>query len=135
MKSSEELKDLHGKEYAENFAKTQSPRRLERLIKFIHVNNNHNVADFACGNGIPMKHFAPKVKTYLGVDFSQPFIDAANDKKRQLGIENARFFCSTIEEFCEENVAQFDVGFAMDANTKLLQKITSMTKEEPVLPL
>ena len=50
----------------------------------------------------------------MGVDFSQPFIDAANDKKRQLGIENARFFCSTIKEFCEENKAQFDGGFAMD---------------------
>ena len=45
MKSAEELKVLHGKEYAKIFAETQSPRRLERLIKFIHVNNNHNVAD------------------------------------------------------------------------------------------
>lgn len=63
MKSSEELKDLYGEEYAESFAKTQSPRRLERLIKYIDVNKAQTVADFACGNGILMEHVAPKVKT------------------------------------------------------------------------
>lgn len=114
MKSLEELKDLHGKQYAENFAKTQSPRRLERLIKYMPVNNADTVADFACGNGNLMKHVAPKVKSYMGVDFSRPFIDAANDRKRQLRIENAKFFCSSIKEFCKENTDQFDVGFAMD---------------------
>ena len=57
MKSAEELKALHGKEYAKSFAKTQSPKRLERLIKFIHVNEPGQKlipggADFRWGIGV-----------------------------------------------------------------------------------
>jgi len=114
MKSPQELKELHGVSYVENFEKKQSQMRLDRLVKYIDLTREHTVADFACGNGMLMEYVAPKVKTYVGVDFSEPFIDAANNKKKKLGIENAEFFCSTIQKFCRERKDVFDVGFSMD---------------------
>lgn len=114
MKSPQELKELHGVNYVEKFEKEQSQMRLDRLIKYIDLSRAHTVADFACGNGMLMESVAPKVKTYVGVDFSEPFVDAANNKKNKLGIENAEFFCSTIQKFCLEHKDVFDVGFSMD---------------------
>ena len=113
MKSEEQLKQLHGDEYVESFNK-QSPLRLIRLIDYIKVNSTYSVADYACGNGMLMEFIAPKVKSYTGIDFSEPFIRAANEKKEKLSIKNAEFVCSDIKEFCQLRENIFDVGFAMD---------------------
>jgi 2-polyprenyl-3-methyl-5-hydroxy-6-metoxy-1,4-benzoquinol methylase len=61
-----------------------------------------------------MELIAPKVKSYIGVDFSEPFIDAANTKKEELSIENAEFVCSDINVFCNDHHNTFDIAFAMD---------------------
>ena len=113
MKSEKQLKQLHGEEYVESFNK-QSPLRLIRLIDYIKVNSTYSVADYACGNGMLMEFIAPKVKSYTGIDFSEPFIRAANEKKEKLSIKNAEFVCSDIKEFCQLRENIFDVGFAMD---------------------
>ena len=113
MKSEKQLKQLHGDEYVESFNK-QSPLRLIRLIDYIKVNSTYSVADYACGNGMLMEFIAPKVKSYTGIDFSEPFIRAANEKKEKLSIKNAEFVCSDIKEFCQLRENIFDVGFAMD---------------------
>jgi len=78
------------------------------------INEAYSVIDFACGNGMLMPFIAPKVKSYTGVDFSDAFIKAANEKKKQSSIHNAKFVCSDITEFCLRNPKSFDVGFAMD---------------------
>lgn len=114
MKTMHEIKNLYGKEYVEHFEKSQSPSRLERLIPYIDIKPHHNVADFACGSGMLMAHIAPLVSSYIGVDFSEPFIIAANSKKEALGLNNVRFECSSIQEFCAGHLGEFDVGFAMD---------------------
>jgi len=98
----------------EAFEKHQSPVRLRRLINYLDLRDTYTVADFGCGNGMLMEHVAPRVNTYVGVDFSEPFIEAARSRKRQLGIKNARFVHCTIEEFCQAHKEEFDVGFAMD---------------------
>ena len=114
MKSRKELKDLYGGKYVESFKLKQSPFRLDRLVKLMAINETYNVVDFACGNGMLMPFIASKVKSYTGVDFSDAFIKAANEKKKQLSIHNAEFVCSDITEFCLRNPKSFDVGFAMD---------------------
>ena len=113
MKSEDLLKQLHGEKYIESFKKI-SPIRLLRLIDYIKVESTFSVADYACGNGMLMEYIAPKVKSYTGIDFSDPFIRAANEKKEKLSIKNAEFVCSDINEFCQHNEKIFDVGFAMD---------------------
>lgn len=114
MKSAEELRQLYGQSYVEEFEKKQSANRLRRLISHFELNPHQRAADFACGNGMIMEYVAPRVKEYVGVDFSQEFIDAANQRKERLGIKNAKFACASIEDFCREQEGTFDVGFAMD---------------------
>ena len=113
MKSSEELKEIYDEDYVK-FYKRKSPVRLERLIKYMKVDSTSNVADFACGNSMLMGLIAPKVDSYVGIDFSEPFIRAANEKKERLSIMNAEFTCSDINDFCMRHQNTFDVGFAMD---------------------
>lgn len=109
-----DLKDLYGKDYVERFSAQQSPNRLKRLLRYIHLEPHYKVVDFACGNGMLLPYIAPSVAAYSGVDFSDEFIREANRRKEQLGIDNAEFYCNTIQNFCEEHINFFDCGFAMD---------------------
>jgi cyclopropane fatty-acyl-phospholipid synthase-like methyltransferase len=114
MKSSEGLRNLYGKEYVEKFAKTQSPKRLKRLIKYFQVKPHFDVIDFACGNGLLLSHVAPQVNKYVGIDFSEVFIRDAIKRKEHMGISNAEFYCEDILIFCKKHPRAFDCGFAMD---------------------
>lgn len=105
---------LHGARYVEKFEKNQSTARLERLLEYMVLNQDDLVVDFACGNGLLMQLVANKVKQYVGVDFSESFIRAAEIRKEQLNIFNAKFVCDSIEHFCKINKNCFDAGFAMD---------------------
>jgi 2-polyprenyl-6-hydroxyphenyl methylase/3-demethylubiquinone-9 3-methyltransferase len=121
MKSIEELKELHGDEYAKNFDQSDS-YRLERLIARMNISSHAKVVDFACGSGMLLEYIAPRVQSYVGVDFSEPFIKIANAKKNKfasqskdnLWAKKARFECTSIQDFCRKNPGAFDVGFAMD---------------------
>lgn len=107
-------KEISGKDYVDHFEETQSPERLKRLLKFIELKEDFRIADFGCGSGMLMEYVAPKVKSYIGVDFSEPFIEAAVRRRNNLNISNAQFVCDDINEFCEQNLNLFDVAFAMD---------------------
>ncbi|MCK4662593.1 MAG: class I SAM-dependent methyltransferase [Bacteroidales bacterium] len=113
MKNKKKFRELHGKEYVELY-KNKTPLRLERLVKYMMLDSIFSVADFACGNGILMEVISPKVKSYIGIDNSELFIKAANEKKEELFVKNADFVCSDINEFCMRHKKTFDVGFAMD---------------------
>jgi len=121
MKTYEELREMHGDEYVMSL-KHLSPMRLERLMKYMTLDSTFSVADFACGNGMLMEFIAPKVKSYIGIDFSEPFIKAANEKKELLSIKNAEFVCSDINEFCRYHQNTFDVGFALDFSEHVYDK-------------
>lgn len=110
----EALKKFYGQEYVDKFLMNQSPSRLGRLTKYIDLQSDYCVADYACGSGMLMPFIAPKVNSYIGVDFSREFIDAANNAKQSLNLENAEFFCSEIKDFCARNTGRFDCAFAMD---------------------
>jgi cyclopropane fatty-acyl-phospholipid synthase-like methyltransferase len=114
MKTTEELKTLHGRDYVETFEKEQSPFRLKRLLDSINLNTSDKVVDFACGNGMLMSLIAHRVKQYTGVDFSKEFVASAQKKMHDLSINNAEFICSDIIDFCSENNEKFDIAFTMD---------------------
>lgn len=113
MKTQAELLELHGQEYVESYG-DHSMDRLSRLLPLIEFDNDFDVVDFACGNGMLMDLVAPRVNSYVGVDFSEPFIEAARSRQQRLGISNAEFVCSDLIEFCREHSQQFDAAFAMD---------------------
>ncbi len=108
LHTSDALKKFYGQEYVDKFLVNQSPSRLERLTKYIDLRSDYCVADYACGSGMLMPYIAPKVNSYIGIDFSQEFIDAANNAKKSLNFKNAEFFCSEIKDFCARNIDKFD---------------------------
>jgi len=110
----ESLKKIHGKQYVEKFVVNQSKYRIERLLRYITLQKGQVVVDFACGNGMLLEFVASQVKQYIGVDFSESFIKYANENKDILGVENAFFICSSIADFCRQNIDSFDVGFVFD---------------------
>jgi len=114
MRSSEELKDFYAGEYVENYARTHTPIRIERLLKHVHLRRDDAVADFACGDGMLMPYVAPRVASYVGVDFSEEFIKKANERRQLLGIQNAEFHTADINAFCDGNQNRFDRAFALD---------------------
>jgi len=143
MKNHNELKQMHGVDYVQSYEQKASPKRLKRLMKHIGLNPNYMVADFACGNGLMMELVASHVKSYVGIDFSEPFIKAANKKRERLKIKNAKFICSDINSFCEKNKNKFNIGFAMDFSEhvydedwlNILKDIFSSLKENGTLYL
>ena len=114
MLSDQDLKKLYGKQYVDSFEQKQSKYRLERLIKQMDLKGTYKVADIACGNGMMMPLVADQVGQYVGVDFSEEFIKAAQRKRDSLSIANAQFELSDIVDFCSANKSVFDVVFAMD---------------------
>jgi len=59
--SREELKALYGAEYVQKF-KTQSPRRLGRLLPYLRLRPTDIVADFGCGNGMLLDLVGDRVR-------------------------------------------------------------------------
>jgi len=83
-------------------------------MKYIHLDSDYRIADFACGNGMFMPFIASKVASYVGIDFSKEFIRSSNNKKELLGIKNAEFICADIDDFCENHIESFDCASALD---------------------
>src|SRR5882762_3584217 len=96
--SREELKALYGAEYVQKF-KTQSPRRLGRLLPYLRLRPTDIVADFGCGNGMLLDLVGDRVRRYVGVDFSECFIHAARERANARW-PSAQFICSSIADFC-----------------------------------
>ncbi len=114
MKRQRDLRSLYDHSYTEKFEKNNHPTRLERLLQHLVLDPDYRVVDFGCGSGILMPYVAPRVYSYVGVDFSQSFIDIANEHRSRLCTPNATFVCSAIGDFCGDYRDYFNVGLAMD---------------------
>jgi 2-polyprenyl-3-methyl-5-hydroxy-6-metoxy-1,4-benzoquinol methylase len=116
--SPEELKALYGEEYVRKF-KTQSPRRLARLVPYLSLRPTDTVCDFGCGNGMLLDLVRDRVRHYVGVDFSEAFVGAAWERAKSLGSVDAQFVCSGIADFCASRPSSIDVAFALDFSEHL----------------
>jgi len=130
--ANEDLIKFYDKEYVQEY-ENKPINRLSNLINLIDLDQHFNVVDFACGNGMLMELVAPNVNSYIGVDFSDLFINAANKRKERFSFKNVDFICSDINDFCSLNINKFDVGFAMDftehvSDNELNEMLTSMHK-------
>lgn len=105
---------MYGKDYVEKFSKFHTSFRIERFRQYLNLKKSDSAVDFACGNGLLMEQIADKVSSYVGVDFSEEFIKEAIKKQKDLGIQNASFVCSDINDFCKNNHQSFDCAFALD---------------------
>jgi SAM-dependent methyltransferase len=112
--SESDARALHGREYAERFDRMHGRRRLLQLLPLMTLRASDDLVDFACGNGLLAAEVRGRVRSYTGVDFSQPFIDLAVARAARLGASNLQFTCASIEPFCAAHPARFDVACAFD---------------------
>lgn len=112
MRHVPDTRALHGERYAEEFERRNAASgRLERLVPLLGLRPGDTVLDLGCGSGLAMPLVAPRVRRYLGVDFSEPLIAAA---KRRSPPANAEFFCDEIPRFCGRLGDPVDVALALD---------------------
>jgi SAM-dependent methyltransferase len=102
-----ELRALHGAAYVPKYEGLYRQSRLDRLLPRFHLTTEDSVLDIGCGSGF----LAPQVRSYTGIDFSQPFIDRATELNSS--IPNATFRCVDLTALPAEP-ARFDVLFALD---------------------
>jgi 2-polyprenyl-3-methyl-5-hydroxy-6-metoxy-1,4-benzoquinol methylase len=84
------------------------------MLPFFELSGREVVADFGCGNGVLLELISPRVHEYVGVDFSEAFVRAAERRRDARGLRNATFHCSDIVAFCAEHPNRFDAAFALD---------------------
>jgi 2-polyprenyl-3-methyl-5-hydroxy-6-metoxy-1,4-benzoquinol methylase len=109
----DQLRDLYRDDYVQVYER-KPLSRLARLLPFIPLSPDDEVADFACGNAMLLDLIHNRVRVYHGVDFSEEFIAAARSRAQRLGASSARFHAASIEDFCAAHPEAFDKAFAMD---------------------
>jgi cyclopropane fatty-acyl-phospholipid synthase-like methyltransferase len=111
--SEEELRRIYGQSYVDQYD-PHAVQRMRRMLPFFDLAGDEVVADFGCGNGVLLDLIGSRVREYVGVDFSEAFVRAAEGRRHARGIRNGTFHCADIVAFCAEHPNQFDAAFALD---------------------
>jgi cyclopropane fatty-acyl-phospholipid synthase-like methyltransferase len=111
--SNEQLRAIYDDEYVAQYDPHAVPR-IRRLLPLVPLTGGEAVSDFGCGNGVLLELIAPRVREYVGVDFSDAFVREAERRRMALGIQNGRFEVTDIETFCRRQPGHFDAAFALD---------------------
>ena len=111
--SEAELRAIYGQSYVDQYD-PHAVRRMRRMLPFFELSGREVVADFGCGNGVLLELIESRVHEYVGVDFSEAFVRAAERRRDARGIENGTFHCADIVAFSERHPNHFDAGFALD---------------------
>jgi len=111
--SEEQLRAIYDQSYVDQYD-PHAVQRMRRMLPFFGLSGREVVADFGCGNGVLLELIGPHIRDYVGVDFSEAFVRAAERRRDALRIKNATFQRSDIEAFCGEHPNQFDAAFALD---------------------
>lgn len=109
----EQLKAFYKADYVSKYH-SMDKVRLKRLFKFINLDRKDIVLDVGCGNGLLLDYVFSKINFYYGVDFSEEFIKVAIKRQKKNKINNAKFICGTIDNFCKNFKKKFDKIFALD---------------------
>jgi ubiquinone/menaquinone biosynthesis C-methylase UbiE len=60
---------------------------IEEIIDVLEINENDNILDLCCGNGVLTFELSRYAKYVLGIDFSKPFIENALKYKKNKNID------------------------------------------------
>ncbi len=104
---------LHSGDYVERYNKKPLDR-VRALTRRIELDDDSELADFACGNGMLLQIVGDRTGTYHGVDFSEDFITSAREWACSTGLNNCQFYCDDIIKFCADHPAQFDIATTLD---------------------
>jgi 2-polyprenyl-6-hydroxyphenyl methylase / 3-demethylubiquinone-9 3-methyltransferase len=111
--SDEELRAIYDQSYVDQYD-PHAVQRIRRMLPFFSLSPDDEVADFGCGNGVLLELVAPSVRAYVGVDFSEEFVRAAERRREAGGVRNGTFHCGDIVSFCDAHPNRFDAAFALD---------------------
>jgi 2-polyprenyl-6-hydroxyphenyl methylase / 3-demethylubiquinone-9 3-methyltransferase len=111
--SDEQLRAIYDQGYVDQYD-PHAVQRMRRMLPFFELSGSEVVADFGCGNGVLLELIAPRVRDYVGVDFSEEFIRAAERRRDARSIGKGTFQCADLVEFGESHPSQFDAAFALD---------------------
>ena len=103
--------------YDQGYVDQYDPHAIQRMLRMLplfDLSGQEVVADFGCGNGVLLDLIGPRVREYVGVDFSEAFVRAAERRRDARGITNGAFCCADIAAFCAGHPHRFDAGFALD---------------------
>src|ERR1700692_748683 len=112
-RSEEELHAIYDQSYVDQYD-PHAVKRMQRMQPFFELSGDETVADFGCGNGVLLELIGPRVREYVGVDFSEAFVRAAERVRDARGIRNGTCHCGDIVAFCAQHPNEFDAGFALD---------------------
>ena len=112
-RSEKELHAIYDQSYVDQYD-PHAVERIRRMVPFFDLAGDQIVADFGCGNGVLLELIASKVRQYIGVDFSEAFVRAAERRRDERGIRNGTFHCADILEFCTRHPDHFHAAFALD---------------------
>ncbi len=110
----DERKALHGEAYVKRFEQEHSVERISRLVPMMGLSGAEEIVDIGCGNALSLAALNGRIASYAGVDFSEPFIEAAQQRAHSLNVENVEFFCGSAESYAEINASRFDIALALD---------------------
>jgi cyclopropane fatty-acyl-phospholipid synthase-like methyltransferase len=111
--SEEDLLAIYDQRYVDQYD-PHAVQRMRRMLPLFELSGHETVADFGCGNGVLLELIGPQVHEYVGVDFSEAFVRAAERRRDERHIQNGTFHCADIVAFCAEHPNHFDAGFALD---------------------
>src|ERR1700694_6061138 len=96
--SEEELRAIYDQSYVDQYD-LHAVQRMRRMQPFFALSGHESVADFGCGNGVLLELIGPRVREYVGVDFSEAFVRAAERRRDARGIRNGTFHHADIVSF------------------------------------
>jgi cyclopropane fatty-acyl-phospholipid synthase-like methyltransferase len=111
--SDEQLRAIYDQRYVDIYD-PHAVQRIRRMLPFFDLRGHEVVADFGCGNGVLLDLISERVREYVGVDFSEEFVRAAERRRDARGIRNGTFYCTEMRDFCARHPNRFDAAFALD---------------------
>jgi 2-polyprenyl-6-hydroxyphenyl methylase/3-demethylubiquinone-9 3-methyltransferase len=111
--SDEQLRAIYDQCYVDIYD-PHAAQRIRRMLPFFDLQGHDVVADFGCGNGVLLELISNRVREYVGVDFSEEFVRAAERRRDARGIRNGTFHCTEMVAFCGRHPNHFDAAFALD---------------------
>lgn len=108
MKASKEFWDKSAPRYAKSLVRDEAVYQEKLAITQEYFRPDSSVLEFGCGTGSTALVHAPHVRQIIATDISQKMLDIAEQKARDVGVENIQFQQGTLNDLSFDK-ERFDV--------------------------
>ena len=125
----ESVKSYFDKTQSLVFGEDSARKEEEALLPFININSDSKVLDLGCGNGRWAEILVDKCKQYVGVDFSNKFVQNAREKYKEY--KTVKFICLPAQDYLVDE--QYDlilvIGLITYMNDEEIIKLSANCKK------